>query len=65
MSMIVQERKLRKIIKQAVSEALGEKIENLKLSLLPYVSDKEMDEIRKIFGSLEKYKSQEFKRIKL
>lgn len=65
MSMIGQERKLRKIIKQAVSKALEEQIENLKLSLLPYVSDKEMDEIKKIFGSPNRLKSQKFERINI
>ncbi len=65
MSMIVQERKLRKIIKQAVSEALEEKIENLKLSPLPYVSDKEMDEIKRILGSPNRLKNQKLERISI
>ncbi len=65
MNITVKDKKLRTMIKQAVSEALEENIEKLKLGLIPHVSDKEMSEIRKICGSPERYKSQEFKRIDL
>ncbi len=61
MNLTVEEKKLQKIIKKAVSDALEEKIEKLRIGLIPYVSEKEMAEIKRIFGSPDKYKSEEFK----
>ena len=65
MATTILEKRLHKMIKQAVTEALEENIEKLKLGLIPYVSDKEMNEIRKILGAPEKYKHQVFKRIEI
>lgn len=45
MAITIGEKRLRKMIKQAMTEALEENIEKLKLGLIPYVSNKEMNEI--------------------
>ena len=42
------------------SEVMEENLKKLKLGLIPYVEDKEMKEIEKIFGRPEKCKKQEF-----
>jgi len=56
----VEEKKLYKLIKKAVVEALDENLQRLKLELVPYVEKGEMEEIKKLFGTPKKYKNQKF-----
>jgi hypothetical protein len=56
----VEEKKLYKLIKKAVVEALDENLQRLKLEFVPYVEEGEMEEIKTLFGTPKKYKSQKF-----
>lgn len=56
----VDETKMYELIKRAVSEVFEEKLEKLKLELIPYVDDSEMEEINSLFGDPTKYESQDF-----
>jgi len=56
---VITEKRLYKLIKQAVSESLDEKLLQLKLAMLPEADDEEMEEIEKLFGKPEKYTNQE------
>ncbi len=60
MGTLIEEKRLYEIVKKAVNEALQENLKKLKIDFIPYVDEKEMEEIRKIFGSPEKYKNQKF-----
>ncbi len=46
----INETKLRKIIREEVQKVLEEEFVKIRISLLPYVSDKEQREIEKMFG---------------
>ena len=48
------------LIKKAVSEALDDKITQLKLSMIPFVSNEEMREIEEELGSPEDYQDHDF-----
>ena len=60
MKLTVDEKKLYQLVKKALSEVMEENLKKLKLGLIPYVQDEEMEEIEEIFGKPEKYKKQEF-----
>ena len=47
----IAERRLYELIKKAVDEALKANLKRLKIALIPYADDAEMEGIRKIFGS--------------
>lgn len=51
---------LKEVIKQSIREVLGEERLSLCEALIPYVSQKEMNEIIKKFGSAPKYKNSDF-----
>jgi hypothetical protein len=61
----IAERRLYELIKKAVDEALKANLKRLKIALIPYADDAEMEGIRKIFGSPRKYKNQPCTRRKL
>jgi len=61
----IAERRLYELIKKAVDEALKTNLKRLKIALIPYADDAEMEGIRKIFGSPRKYKNQPCTRRKL
>jgi len=65
MELIIDEEKFYQLIKKAVSEAMEENLIKLKLSMIPYVEDDEMNEIAEIFGDPEKYKDQQFVKLDL
>lgn len=65
MEITIDEEKLYQLIKKAVSEVMEENIRELKLSLIPYVEDEEMNEIESIFGTPEKYEKQDFIKMEL
>jgi 20S proteasome alpha/beta subunit len=48
------------LMKKAVSEAFDDKITQLKLSIIPYVSNQEMDEIIEEFGSPDDFIDNDF-----
>ena len=48
------------MIKKAVAEVFEEKLEKLKLELIPYADNSEMEEINSIFGDPKKYENQDF-----
>ena len=50
MTITVEEEKLNDLIQKAVEEAFDRKMMQLRLQLLPYVSDKEQKEIEEMFG---------------
>ena len=56
----VGETKMYEMIKKAVAEVFEEKLEKLKLALIPYANDNEMKEINSLFGNPDKYESQDF-----
>ena len=56
----MDETKMYKLIKKAVAEVFDEKFEKLKMELIPYVDDGEMEEINSLFGDPIKYESQDF-----
>ncbi len=60
MTIQVEEKKIARIVKQAVSEVIDEKFEKLMLELIPYVDDDEQREIKEIFGSPDKFRNQQF-----
>lgn len=60
MTIQVEEKKIARIVKQAVSEVIDEKFEKLMLELIPYVDDDEQREIKEIFGSPDKFRYQQF-----
>ena len=60
MEITIEEKKLYEMIKKAVSEVISDNFEKLKMELIPYASNKEMDEIKEIFGFPKKYKNQQF-----
>ena len=60
MEVTLDEKKLYQLVKKAVSEAMDEKLKNLKLEMISYAEDKEMEEIKEIFETPEKYKNQEY-----
>lgn len=51
---------LKGMLEGVVREVIQEEILKLKLSLLPMVSDKEMDEINREVGDPDKYEAEEF-----
>ncbi len=59
MDVQVDETKMYELIKRAVAEVFEEKLEKLKLELIPYVDDGEMEEINSLFGDPAKYESQD------
>ncbi|MDH5684319.1 MAG: hypothetical protein OEZ20_07640 [candidate division WOR-3 bacterium] len=61
----IQDKKLYELIKKAVEEVLKENLAKLKIALIPYADDKEIEEITQIFRSPNKYKKQIFQRKKL
>jgi len=65
MHLTVDEKKLYLLIKKAVSEVIAEKLKELKLEIIPYADDAEMEEIKTIFESPEKYKNQKFTKLVL
>jgi hypothetical protein len=65
MELMIDEEKFYQIIKKAVSEAIEENLIKLKLSMIPYVEDEEMEELEGIFGDPEKYKDQQFVKLDL
>ena len=54
----VDENKMYEMIKKAVAEVFEEKLEKLKLQLIPYADDNEMEEINSLFGDPTKHKGQ-------
>lgn len=56
----IDETKMYEMIKRAVSEVFEENLEKLKLALIPYANDSEMEEINSLFGDPTKYESQDF-----
>jgi len=56
----IDETRVYEMVKKAVAEVFEEKLEKLKLELIPYVNDSEMEEINSIFGDPKKYENQDF-----
>lgn len=48
-----------------MAEVFEEKLEKLKLELIPYVNDGEMEELNFIFGDPKKYENQDFEETEL
>ena len=65
MKVTIEGKRLYELVRKAVSEVLTENFKRLKIELIPYADDKEMEEIKAIFGSPKKYKTQKFVRQKL
>ncbi|MCP5103739.1 MAG: hypothetical protein GY950_10195 [bacterium] len=61
----VDDNYLRDILKGVVREVIQDEILKLKLSLLPMVSDKEMEEIDRVAGAPQKYEAEEFETLEL
>ena len=59
-NMNIEEKALKDIIKQSIKEVLREERLNLYLSILPRVSNKEMKEIERLYGSPEDYNKADF-----
>ncbi|GAI94331.1 unnamed protein product [marine sediment metagenome] len=57
--------KMYEVVKKAVAEVFDEKLEKLKLELIPYADDSEMEEINAIFGDPKKYENQDFEATEL
>ncbi|MDR4498960.1 MAG: hypothetical protein MRK02_13740 [Candidatus Scalindua sp.] len=60
MEVTLDEKKLYQLVKKAVSEVMDEKLKNLKLEMISYAEEKEMEEMKEIFETPEKYKNQEY-----
>ena len=54
MELTIDEEKLYQLIKKAVSEVMEENLRKMKLELIPYIEDEEMEEIEEIFNEPEK-----------
>ncbi len=65
MELNIEEKKFYQLIKMAVSEAVEENLKRLKLGLIPPIGEKEMEEIKGVFGKPKKYKDYEFIKQKL
>lgn len=65
--MIIQadEKVIYDLIKKAVSEVVDEKLDELKISLIPTINNDELEEIDSIFGTPENYNHQEFEEMEL
>ena len=50
MEMVIKNQELYELIKKAVKEAMEEEALKLRLEMLPHVTDKEQQEIEKLFG---------------
>jgi len=61
----IDETRMYEMVKKAVAEVFEEKLEKLKLELIPYVNDSEMEEINSIFGDPKKYENQDFEETEL
>lgn len=61
----VEEKQFYGLIKKAVSEVFDEKMLDLKLSLIPLADDEEMEEVKSLFHSPDKYKNQEYVKVDL
>ncbi len=61
----VGETKMYEMVKKAVAEVFEEKLEKLKLELIPYADNSEMEEINSIFGDPKKYENQDFEETEL
>lgn len=59
------ETRMYEMVKKAVAEVFDEKLEKLKLELIPYADDIEMEEINSIFGDPKKYENQDFEETEL
>jgi hypothetical protein len=56
---------LKELLRGVVREVIQDEILKLKLSLLPLVSDKEMEEINRDAGDPQKYEEEEFETLEL
>ncbi|MCK5058085.1 MAG: hypothetical protein KAT34_15645 [Candidatus Aminicenantes bacterium] len=56
---------LKEMLRGVVREVIQEELLKLKLSLLPLISDMEMEEINRDLGSPEKYEEEEFESLDL
>lgn len=56
---------LKEMLRGVVREVIQEELLKLKLSLIPIVSDIEMEEINRNLGSPEKYEEEEFEPLDL
>ncbi|MBU1261609.1 hypothetical protein KKG61_01655 [bacterium] len=65
MELNIEEKKFYQLIKMAVSEVVEENLKRLKLGLIPPASERDMEEIKEVFGKPEKYKDYEFIKQKL
>ncbi len=61
----VDETRMYEMVKKAVAEVFDEKLEKLKLELIPYADDSEMEEINSIFGDPKNYENQDFEETEL
>ncbi len=61
----VDETRMCEMVKKAVAEVFDEKLEKLKLELIPYADDSEMEEINSIFGDPKNYENQDFEETEL
>lgn len=50
MSLVTDTKKLKNIVKESLKEVLVLELMKLRADLLPYVSEKEQEEIEKIYG---------------
>lgn len=50
MEVVIKTEKLYELTKRAVKEAIAEESLSLRLEMLPYVTDKEQEEIEELFG---------------
>ncbi|MGH2575060.1 MAG: hypothetical protein ACRDFC_05095 [Ignavibacteria bacterium] len=60
-SVTLEKKELKRIIKQSIKEVLKEERLNMLDLLIPEVSEKEMLDIKKRYGSPSKYKKEDFK----
>jgi hypothetical protein len=57
----IDDKKLYDAIKMAVSDVIKKEIAKLRLQMIPYVDDDEMEEIKEMFGNPKKHKNSNFK----
>lgn len=57
----IDDKKLYDAIKRAVSDVIKKEIAKLRLQMILYVDDDEMEEINEMFGSPKKHKNSDFK----
>ena len=65
MEVTIKNQDLYLLMKRAVSEVLDEKLDTVKLALIPQADDEENKLMDEIFGTPEKYAEQEYVKVEL